>query len=322
MLAFVRLLRPLNLLMVAFTMVAIRYWVIGTLILPFDFELQLSTLKFSLLVLSVVCIAAAGNVINDYFDAKIDTINKPDEVIVGFGVTRRVAMASHLVLSAIGIAIGIWLAWSIGRINLAGIHLFCAATLWYYSSIFKRQLFLGNFVVAMLAAIVPVIVALYELPLLSQHYSDVLYDKFTPAGIDPGLYLKIIFYWVLGFAAFAFLLNLIREIQKDLADVSGDKENGRETLPIVYGFTFTYWIITALILITTILLAWAYLNFIDHSFSLAYFVVFFGLPLLGSVYFTWNAKDRKHYLWAGNLVKLVMLAGISYSYFIAKLLSD
>ncbi|MES2628450.1 MAG: geranylgeranylglycerol-phosphate geranylgeranyltransferase [Bacteroidota bacterium] len=322
MLAFIRLTRPLNLLMVAFTMFAMRYWVIGSLISPFGFELQFSSVKFILLVFSVVCIAAAGNVINDYFDAKIDTINKPESVIVGFGVSRRVAMTAHFVFSLLGIAIGTYLAWSIGRLNLAGIHLFCAVTLWYYSSVFKRQLFLGNFVIALLAGLVPVIVALYELPLLAVHYSGFLEERFQDSGIDPGLYLKIIFYWILAFAVFAFLLNLIREIQKDLADMSGDRENGRETIPIIYGYTFTYIVITILTAITSGLLAWAYTRFIAHSFSLAYFIVLFGIPMAISLYFTWTAKNRKHYLIAGNLVKFVMVAGIAYSHMIAKLIGS
>ncbi len=322
MFAFIQLTRPLNLLMVAFTMVAMRYWVVATLISPFAFELQFPTWKFVLLVLSVVFIAAAGNVINDYFDARIDTINKPDEVIVGYGVSRRVAMAGHFVLSALGIAIGVYLAWSIGKINLAGIHLFCAATLWYYSSIFKRQLFLGNFVVALLAGLVPVIVALYEIPLLSINYSSVLLSRFENSGIDPNLYFKIIFYWILGFAAFAFLLNLLREIIKDMADVRGDKEIGRETLPIVLGYTFTNSILSFLSLVTAGLLAWVYLAFINHRFSLGYFIGFFALPLIAANVMCWMAKTPKNYIWAGNLIKLVMLAGISYSFFIGKMLAE
>lgn len=318
--SFIRLTRPVNLLMIAYTMFAMRYWVIRTLISP-HFELQFPTWKFALLVFSVMCIAAAGNVINDYFDAKIDYINKPEEVIIGFGVTRRVAMAAHFVLSAMGIVIGAYLAYSVGRINLAGIHLFCAATLWYYSSIFKRQVLLGNFVIALLAGIVPLTVALYELPLISANYADELLIRFENPLQATG-YIKIIFYWVLGFSLFAFLLNFIREIVKDLADVKGDRENGRETLPIVLGYTYTRIIVTFLVVVTTALLAWAYITQIDHKFSLAYFILFFGLPFTGATVLVWMARNRNWYLWSGNLIKVVMLAGITYSYFIAKLLDD
>ncbi len=319
--SFIRLARPVNLLMVAYTMFAMRYWVIGTLIKPAHFEFQFPLWKFSLLVFSVVCIAAAGNIINDYFDAKIDNINKPDEVIVGYGVTRRMAMAGHFVLSAIGILTAVYLSWSIGKINLAGIHLFCAATLWYYSSVFKRQLFLGNFVIALLAGIVPLIVALYDLPILSMYYSTDLIQHFS----DPeqaNYYIKIIYYWVLGFAAFAFLLNLIREMIKDLADVKGDRENGRETLPIVLGYLYTNIIITFFILLTSGLLGWVYISQINHSFSLAYFILFFGLPFIVVLALLWLKPEVKMYNWAGNFVKFVMFAGITYSFFIQKMLDD
>ncbi len=322
MIQYLKLTRPLNLLMIAFTMFAMRYWVIGALIKPFGFELQLPYWFFCLLVLSVVLIAAGGNIINDYFDTKIDNINKPGAVIVGFGVSRRVAMTSHFVFSAVGIAIGVFLSWQVEHINLAGIHLFCSVALWYYSSVFKRQLLLGNVLVAVLAGIVPIIVALYELPVISIAYGEILTQRFEGSGIDPGMYLKIIFLWIISFALFAFMLNLIREIQKDLADVKGDRENGRATIPVVYGYQFTAVVVTALIAITFGLLAWAYIRFVDHPFSLGYFVIFFGIPMLLSTYLTWTAKDPKGYTLASNLVKFVMIAGVFYSYFIAKLIAE
>ncbi len=230
-------------------------------------------------------------------------------------------MTGHFVLSALGIAIGVYVAWSIGRINLAGIHLFCAATLWYYSSVFKRQLFLGNFVIALLAGIVPLIVGLYELPLISLNYAEELYARFGDTE-GASFYIKIIFYWVLGFSVFAFLLNLIREIIKDLADVKGDSATGRETLPVVLGYTYTKIIITFLIAVTSGLLAWVYVSQITHEFSLAYFILLFGLPFLVALVILWTGTSRSAYVWAGNLVKLIMVAGVSYSYFIAKLISD
>ena len=322
MIAFLRLIRPVNLLIIAFTMVAMRYGVIDTLIKPFDFELQFPLWKFVLLVFSVVCIAAAGNVINDYFDARIDSINKPESVIVGFGVPRRVAMVAHFIMSMMGIAIGAYLSWSIGKISLVGIHLFASATLWYYSTVFKRQLMLGNFVVALLAGLVPLTVSLFELPLLSMSYSATLITKFANSGIDPALYFRIIFFWVIGFSVFAFLLNLLREIVKDMADVKGDKEMGRETFPIILGYTYTNIILSTLSAITLGLLIWVYFSFINHSMSLAYFVGFYALPLLAANVLCWVAKDRKIYIWAGNLIKLVMLAGISYSFLIGKMLAE
>jgi 4-hydroxybenzoate polyprenyltransferase len=321
-LSLIRLVRPLNLLIVASTMFAVRYWVIDTLVSPLGFELQLSTFNFILLVISVISVAAAGNAINDYFDSRIDTINKPDEVIIGYGVTRRVAMAAHFILSICGILLGAYLSWKVGRINLVAIHIFSAATLWYYSSVFKKQMLLGNFVVALLAGLVPLVVGLFEIPLLSTRYAAEVVARFEGTAFDPNMYFRIIFNWVLGFAAFAFLLNLLREVQKDFADVKGDRENGRETLPIVMGTTFTKWVVTALILLICALLVYVYYEYINHLFSLAYFAVLLVIPLIASLVVTWAASERKTYLLAGNIVKFVMLAGILYSYFIEKLLAD
>lgn len=316
----IKLTRPLNLLIVVYTMYAMRYGVIGTLIEPAGFTFQFPNLQFALLVLSVVLIAAAGNVINDYFDSKIDTINKPEEVIVGFGVTRRQAMAAHLVMSLMGLALGTYLAWSIGHINLAGIHLFCSATLWYYSSVFKRQFLLGNVVVALLAALVPLMVALYELPLLSLRYSEDLVKHFQSVE-QANFYIKIIYYWVLGFAGFAFLLNLIREIVKDFADIPGDREQGRATLPLVLGYQYTNIALTLLVLITAAMVTWVYVTQIEHIPSLAYFAVFFYLPLASVLFIVWRYPQRNGYIRAGHLVKVVMIAGVTYSFLIKQMLN-
>src|SRR5688572_22737914 len=54
--------------------------------------------RLLLLSLSTVAIAAAGYIINDYYDVKIDYINKPERVVVGKSITRRFAILFHVIL--------------------------------------------------------------------------------------------------------------------------------------------------------------------------------------------------------------------------------
>lgn len=90
---------------------------------------------FRLLLLSTatVFIAAAGYIINDYYDVKIDYINKPDRVVIGKSITRRYAIMFHVVLSILGILIGLFLSWRIAAVNILSVFL-----LWFYSNNLKR----------------------------------------------------------------------------------------------------------------------------------------------------------------------------------------
>src|ERR1035437_8330644 len=119
MIAFLKLIRLPNLLIIAFTQYMIRLCLIEPILNSAGFELQMSDFEFAMLVLATVFISAGGYIINDYFDVRIDNINKPDQLVIDKGVTRRVAMGAHAVLSSLGVAIGIFLSWKC-NILLAG----------------------------------------------------------------------------------------------------------------------------------------------------------------------------------------------------------
>jgi 4-hydroxybenzoate polyprenyltransferase len=192
MVAFLRLTRPLNLIIIVFTMVAMRYGVVQAYLDASSTDLaamaqpsgatvfekvpgNIFTHGFSgplfwLLVASTVLIAAGGNVINDYFDTRIDRVNKPEAVIVGRSVKRRVAMLGHLVLTGLGVLFGLFTAWKSGQPILVLVPIFAAGALWFYSTKLKRAFLLGNGLVAFLVALVPLTVGLYEIPALAQAY--------------------------------------------------------------------------------------------------------------------------------------------------------
>ncbi len=227
MLAFLNLIRFQNLLLIALVQYLIRYCLIAPMVHFSNLELQLSHFDFFLLCLSTVMIAAAGYIINDYFDTRIDSVNKPDKVIVGRSIKRRVAMGAHLVISFLAIAIAFYLARKVGMYKLGFIHVLSAGFLWFYSTDFKKQLLIGNLVVAMLAALVPLIVGLYEIPLLIKKYREVL--------VETSANFNFIFYFVAAYSGFSFLSTFVREVVKDMEDFSGDKEFGRNTIPIALG---------------------------------------------------------------------------------------
>lgn len=314
-LQLIRLTRPLNLAIIALTMWLMRYFVLQPTVEVNGFQLQLPAWKFSLLVLSTVLIAAAGNIINDYFDQRTDRVNKPQDMIVGVHVKRRVAMLVHQFFNLSGLTLAVYVAWSIGMWKLSIVSFFAAGSLWFYSVHFKRDLIAGNVIIAFLAGLVPILVGIYEIPLLLDTYGEEVaevYAQMRP-NEDPKAYFKVMFYFILGYSGFAFLLNLVREIQKDMADVKGDLYIKAQTIPLVFGLKKAKKITAALIVITLILIVWLQQTLIDDLVTTIYAAVFVISPMLIGLYFNHKAVRRPEFVRAGNALKVAMLGGILYS---------
>lgn len=292
-----------------------RYYVLRPVVEVNQFELQLSSFHFFLLTLSTVLIAAAGNVINDYFDQRADRVNRPKNIIVGVHVKRRVAMLVHQLFNALGLAIAVYIAWKIGMWKLSIVSFFAAGSLWFYSVQFKKELFIGNMIIALLAGLVPLLVGLYEIPLLIEAYgTDVReYFQIHRPGEDASLYFQYMFYFILGYAGFAFLLNFIREVQKDIADVKGDSRISARTIPLVYGIKNAKRIVGFAIAITMVILIFVQQMVVSDNYSLIYLIVTILLPLSISLYVNHRAVRRPQFVRAGNWLKVAMLFGILYS---------
>lgn len=315
-LAFIKLTRPINLVIIALTLFALRYWVLEPMLLPKGLQLLSSCGDFSILVLSVVCIAAGGNIINDYFDTKTDAINKPDRMIVGVVLDRRVALSSHGVLTFLGLFLAAYYGWITDSLRFVVLHVFVAISLWYYSTYFKRETPFGNFVIALLTGLVPMTIAFFDVfPLVKQVPEDVI-NELAEQGFSLGFYFKVILYWILGFSLFAFMGNLIRELYKDLADIEGDKKSGRRTIPIVWSEKGALWLVIGYVLIWVLgLLAAEYL-WLDSTFTKIYLLVGLVLPMVLSAIWVFKNPKRESYKKASFVVKVVLFIGIAFSYFV------
>ena len=147
-----------NLLIIAFTQYAMRYLLMEPLLPSETFELQFGAFQFALLVFSTMLIAAAGYIINDYFDTRADLINKPSRVVVGVSISRKEAMILHMILNIMGVGIGVYLALHIGLPALSLVFVLSTGLLWFYSTNYKKQFLVGNLIVAFLTALVPLMV--------------------------------------------------------------------------------------------------------------------------------------------------------------------
>ena len=310
--AFLKLIRYQNLLIIAATQYMMRFLIIAPILAINGFKPQLDHLHFFLLVFSSMTITAAGYVINDYFDMKTDLLNRPYTVIVGKRISRRWAMILHIFLNTIGIVTGIYLSWYAGMMGFGIAYIMAAGLLWFYSTTYKRQFLIGNLIVSIFTAVVPFVVVIFEVPLLNQAYGEIM--------IAQGMNFYNIIAWVGGFSFFAFLSTLIREIIKDVEDFEGDSAYGRNTLPIVLGIRTTKIIVIILISFMVFSLVYVYSTYLfrKHSgeidlFSLLWFSVMLILPFIYLIFKLISAREKKEYHFCSNLCKLVMLTGILYS---------
>lgn len=307
LLAFTKLVRPVNLLMIAGTMWIMRWWVLEPLLGGQGVDsLNYPEWKFSLSVAVAVFIAAAGNIINDYFDVRIDRINKPDRVVIDRGVKRRVAMAAHHACNFLACSIGIFLAWDSGVYILAIVPIFMAASLWFYSTTFKKQPLIGNFVIALMVAIVPLWAGVFEILIQTQLYPQAMQLFGTGR----------VLWMVLGvFAAFAFLLTLIREALKDLEDVPGDGEAGLSTMPLKWGIPFTKKYIGSLGVVAIVLILGAMytagvLTHTTGGWIALYLSAAVLVPLVYAVWKGLKGQNQKEYSLASAASKIAMAGGV------------
>ncbi len=270
----IKLVRWPNLVMIVLT----QYLVVIFLIRPdIEWLYFIQSPKLFLICLSTVLIAAAGYVINDYFDIKIDAINKPERVIIGRHFKRRVAMITHQAMNVVACLLGLYVGKFVFIINIVSVSL-----LWAYSAYFKKQPFIGNVLVSFLTA-------------LSLLVLSAFYHQHTNL--------------VLLYAGFAFGTTLIREIIKDMEDVRGDALHGCRTLPIVWGMRPTKYFIYFLTACFIPLLFWAANKL--HNQLLAFAFIALLLPVSYFLYKLIYADTRQHFAALSQICKLIMLLGMA-----------
>lgn len=265
---YLKMIRGMNLAIVALT----QYFTAIFLLREGLTWQLLSDEKFFLLVLSTVIITSAGYLINDYYDVKIDYVNRPQRVIVGKTLKRRWIIIAHTVLNFTGIGIGFYISPVIGVINFIAAFL-----LWLYSNQLKRLPFIGNFTIAILTGATLFLV---------------------------GQYFQEREYLVLCYAIFAGFITLIREIIKDMEDLKGDERFGCKTLPIVFGIAKTKKIIYGIILAfcIAVFLLMSSVNIV-FPITLSVIMIFLIFELL-------KADKIKDYGRLSTLCKVIMLIGV------------
>ena len=260
-------------------------------------DLALSDFNYILLVIATVCVAAGGYVINNIMDQETDEIAKPHNRVVGFSISETVAYNWYIGLTIVGVGIGFYLSNAIYKPTFASMFILVATLLYMYATSFKQIPVLGNVVVALLLSTSIIIIGLFDI---------------LPAiDADNRFRMKEAFSILMDYAIFAFIINLIREIVKDLEDMDGDYQSGINTLPITIGIPKTKIIVGILTVISIGILAY-YIN--SNLFELDYVINYTMVFIIGPlIYFgvkLMNAETKKQLHHLSLVLKIILFFGI------------
>ncbi len=295
---FLRLIRWPNLLFILLAETLFHFCIYKPLYPNAGLEVDTN---FYLILLTYLFIAAAGYIINDYFDINIDQVNKPKRVVVGSFISRRWVIFWHLLFSVMGIYISTIAFpfkqyWHIHLSNLLTILL-----LWFYSTNFKKDFLIGNVVISLLTAWSIAVV----------YFSKFTIQEITHPVISDTANFRFAKLMVV-YSVFAFILTLVREALKDMEDMEGDKKFGCKTLPIVWGLKPTKVYISVWLIVVIACLAFIQLYVIPFGwwYSALYCLLFIIAPLAIVLIKLKTAYQSKDFSKLSTYVKIAMFAGI------------
>ena len=228
------------------------------------------------IVLASAMVIAGGYIINNFYDAEKDLINKPRKSMLDRLVSQRFKLTTYFVLNFMAVI-------AASYVSFRAVFFFSSYIfgIWIYSHKLKKIPFLGNFISATLA--------------ITPFFVIFVYYK----NLQPVIFVH---------AVFLFLLILAREMIKDLENISGDLAQNYKTIPIIYGARTSKLLITFLILLTLVPALLLIFKF-DVGYMNLYFVLCVILMVL-FIFLLFKAQARKDYVWLQNILKLIIVMGV------------
>lgn len=297
--AYIRLVRPLNLLIILATQALFWVYIVEQVHVFFQLDTRLEHWQVFLLMSSTVLVAAGGYVINDYYDLPIDLVNKPDRVVISKEVSDNAAFNYYMILTALGVISALAVAWSLGKPSLTLLPVIIASGLWFYAQEFKRRPLVGNLVVGLSTAAVIFILLLFEVDWKANA------DALAPE-------VNEILKFGLAYMVFAFLTTMLREVVKDLEDMEGDAQFECRTFPIAFGVNAAkllalFWL--AVLVVPLVVLSVRLVRF-GNLLGFGYTVLLLVLPTIYIGYTVVAASRASDYRSASKWIKGLMVAGV------------
>ena len=304
LLAFFRLIRWPNLVFIALAQSLFYYCIILPSLPPAYYLLpyKLTQPLFFLLMIASIFIAAAGYIINDYFDINIDQVNKPHKMVVEKIIRRRWAIFLHWSITTVGLIISLYVAYKTSYLIIV-VNVLCTILLWFYSTTFKKKLLSGNIIIALLTAWT--VLVLFFAANNTYHFS-------TSFSADILNAMNRIFKFSVLYGGFAFIISLVREVVKDIEDIEGDAKFNCKTMPVVWGIPPSkvfagVWLI---VLTGALSIIQFYAFQLGWRLTALYCLLFVISPLVWILRKLYAAQNIAQYHKVSSSIKLVMLSGI------------
>ncbi len=299
--SFFKLIRWPNLLIIAISMIFIRYFII----LPglrLQYGVGMSMFSFVLLIIATLLIAVGGYLINDIEDQDIDNFNKPGKNQINRVVSLKTVNIFYWIFTIAGIIAGSWLSFLVGHANYSLIFILTAGLLWFYTKRYKCQPLVGNVVVAFLSALSFGLVWLYEFTAI--YHKAIHLEAFKSYFIFTNKLVLI-------YMGFAFFLSLAREVVKDIEDYNGDDRFGCRTFAVVYGTTAAKIVAIVILVLGVLFSGWAqYFFYNDGLMTIYYFFYVIDILFITNIARIIKSKENNEYRLLSSHLKVLMAGGI------------
>ncbi len=292
--SYIKIVRPINIVIVFLTQFLLYYLCVFRFV-------DAPALSYSLVILLSLCtciITASGYIINDYYDADIDKINKPNLHFVGKTISKRTALSYYILLVSLGFILSCFIAWRTNNMPLLPIYPLAQVLLYYYARKGKLLGFVGNNIVALMTCFVSLIIIVAERKILftTEHKTSLLL--------------------IIAFGIFSYFINLCREVVKDIEDMDGDTIKNVRSIALVAGIdkakAVIYFNGGLLIVLIIAFIIW----FPQISLSKLFGIIFIVGPL-GFVFYTLSeSKEKKEFSTVSKYLKYLMFVGLIYLFLI------
>lgn len=233
-------------------------------------------LNLLMLVLASSTAIAGGYIINNFYDREKDLINRPRKTMLDRLVSQRTKLSAYFILNFLSVGLASYV--SFRAVFFFSIYIFL---LWYYSHRLKKYPFIGNLTAAVLA-----VVPFFAVFIYYQNFALVIFVH----------------------ATFLFLLISMRELVKDLENITGDLAQNYRTIPVVYGEQVSKIMLTILAVLTLLPV-----YFLLQYFEIGYMRYYFYLTvvaLIVFVIFLWLSAEKIHYILLHTILKLGIVIGV------------
>lgn len=228
------------------------------------------------IVLATICVVASGYIINNFYDAEKDAINKPIKNKIDSIVGQKTKLNIYFLLNFVGVGFAFLVSWRAALFFSSYIFL-----IWLYSHKLKKYPLTRLFSASIIA-----ITPLFAVFIYFKNFSTIIFTH----------------------ATFLFLVLMIRELIKDLENIKGDVAQNNLTIPVKYGEYFTKLLISFLVIFTLdpIYFLWKY----PEIGMMKYYFYFVGIVFVIFSVLLWKAKTKKDYLILHNITKIIIVIGV------------